>query len=220
MGGGCESCGCLTLDEQLLRCFGVRACRGCSSSRHDGPGGDDFRLLTKTVAKETFLCQEWQLRPLGFLEKPNPRKGGWGCMQLFLTRQLRASAEARFGGAAGLAAEHERREEARRARKEGAAKKKKEAERAARRKRKQAGADAPPPTSLAALFDVDSEEEEEEEEVVEAQKGKKKAKREVIQLASASDHVHRFISEKCIDADNDLWEKSCECGYTKEFERF
>ena len=45
-------------------------------------------------------------------------------------------------------------------------------------------------------------------------------KRKVIQLASAADHVHRFVSEECIDPDNDLWEKTCECGYTKEFERF
>lgn len=93
---GCAVCGSAEIDAQLHGTFGVTVCTGCARD------GDDYKLLSRTRAKEKFLLSDSDLAMLQFLSKPNPRNEAWKPVKLYLLRQCRALSWSRWGDAAGL----------------------------------------------------------------------------------------------------------------------
>jgi hypothetical protein len=83
---GCETCGILSVDNELWDVFGVRTCFACKVT------DAGLKLITKSKAKEEYLLNDSQLSSLGRVRKENPKKPGWNAMILFLKRQVVARA--------------------------------------------------------------------------------------------------------------------------------
>ena len=67
---GCERCGILSIDNEILDVFGVRTCFACKAA------DVGLKLITKSKTKEEFLLNDSQLSSLGSVRKENPRKPG------------------------------------------------------------------------------------------------------------------------------------------------
>ncbi|KAA0172040.1 hypothetical protein FNF28_00357 [Cafeteria roenbergensis] len=87
--------------------FGERVCRACVRET------DGFRTVTKTTAKAEYLLSDSDLAVIPSELKPNPRNTRFRDMRLYLLKQLREKAYAKWGGPEGLEAEHHRRRLAR-----------------------------------------------------------------------------------------------------------
>ena len=115
---GCSQCVSLSYSEDLYRAFGVYICGACRK---------DVNLISKvrcclscyicicscrlflmhamelqTTAKQQYLLTDGDLRPLGSLERKNPRKKDWNPMKLYMESQVKDVAYAKYGGQAGL----------------------------------------------------------------------------------------------------------------------
>ncbi len=100
---GCVECGAAEIDAELKSAFGVCVCNRCKKQ------GADYKVLSRTASKEAFLLSDSDFTMLKFLTKPNPRNAKWKPLQLYLQRQLRALAYAKYGNLEGLEAERAKR---------------------------------------------------------------------------------------------------------------
>jgi len=105
----CRECGTLEIDNQFLKVFGTRVCKGCKEKFPE-----KYSLLTKTECKEDYLLTDPELKDeelLPHLLRPNPHASTYSNMMLFLREQVEKVAWDKWGGEEGLDKEWERREE-------------------------------------------------------------------------------------------------------------
>ena len=98
-GSGCEECGAAEIDPEIKSAFGISVCGRCRRQNAD------YKLLSRTASKDTFLLSDSDFTMLKFLSKENPRNSKWKPVQLYLQRQLRALSYAKHGNLQGLEAE-------------------------------------------------------------------------------------------------------------------
>ena len=86
---GCTFCGRLPLSEEIEKVFGKRVCYPCSYSR--------LQFVTKTTCRQKYLLTEEELAHFRCLARPNPRKGTWNDMQLYLEEEIAAHSASKYG---------------------------------------------------------------------------------------------------------------------------
>eukprot|EP00879_Flechtneria_rotunda_P024529 GHRR01026005.1.p1 GENE.GHRR01026005.1~~GHRR01026005.1.p1 ORF type:complete len:168 (+),score=43.02 GHRR01026005.1:253-756(+) len=85
---GCQYCGGTTFNPEWEQAFGVTICNACR--RHE-------RLISKSIAKTTYLLTDSDLHKLGYLEKQNPQHKDWASMKMYLVSQVETAAVNKHG---------------------------------------------------------------------------------------------------------------------------
>jgi DNA repair protein len=97
----CTECGSDAYNAAFLEAFGHTVCNSCKD--------EQFPMVTKSTAKEKYLCTDKQLGTLKFISRKNPQKPTWAAMILFLRADVEKFMEEKFGDEEGLEAEKKKR---------------------------------------------------------------------------------------------------------------
>lgn len=76
----CMHCGGIPVSQEMRGCLGLLVCDRCSRSR--------VRLITKTNCRERYLLTEEEILQFRCLTRPNPHRGSWNDMQLYLEDEI------------------------------------------------------------------------------------------------------------------------------------
>jgi DNA-repair protein complementing XP-A cells len=90
----CRDCGTASYSVTFLKAFGLVVCNACMM--------ESYPLITKSTAKDDFLCTDTELSKLRFMEKKNPQKPTWAPMKLFLKTEIEALAKKKYEDDEGL----------------------------------------------------------------------------------------------------------------------
>ncbi|KAL7346710.1 DNA repair protein RAD14 [Encephalitozoon intestinalis] len=88
-GKRCKYCLQIPLDDEIEKTFGIPVCRSCRYS--------SLKFVTKTSCLSDYLLVDDELKELRFLERPNPRKGTWSRMHLYLKEEVEEFAVWKWG---------------------------------------------------------------------------------------------------------------------------
>jgi len=90
----CMYCGRVPLVVEIKKTFGINACSSCSRT--------EMKFVTKTSCMQDYLLPSDDLKQFKYLSRPNPHKGSWNDMQLYIEDQIRSYAFERYGGAEAI----------------------------------------------------------------------------------------------------------------------
>lgn len=76
----CMYCGKIPLDSEIKSIFDINICNTCSKT--------ELNFITKTKCMQTYLLTSEELKHFKCLSRPNPHKGTWNDMQLFIEKQI------------------------------------------------------------------------------------------------------------------------------------
>lgn len=96
----CAYCGSAPVLDEIKKCFGILVCGRCNRTK--------IKLITKTKCREYYLLTEEEMRQFRCMSRPNPHRGGWNDMQLYVEEEICAYSLRKHGGDEEL---HERRKE-------------------------------------------------------------------------------------------------------------
>jgi DNA-repair protein complementing XP-A cells len=85
----CIYCESAFLDQELDKVFGLACCTQCRYT--------NIKFVTKTTATKHYLLCENDLKNLKFISRPNPHKGNWHDMCLYLEDQIRTISMNKYG---------------------------------------------------------------------------------------------------------------------------
>lgn len=85
----CMYCERIPVVIEIKRAFSICVCSSCSRTH--------LRFITKTQCRSNYLLTEEELRDFKYLSRPNPHKGTWNDMQLYLEREISDFSLARHG---------------------------------------------------------------------------------------------------------------------------
>ncbi|AFN83921.1 DNA excision repair protein [Encephalitozoon romaleae SJ-2008] len=85
----CKYCLQIPLDSEMKKTFGISVCRTCRCNA--------LKFVTKTSCISDYLLTNDELKELRFLERPNPRKGTWSNMYLYLQSEVEEIAIRKWG---------------------------------------------------------------------------------------------------------------------------
>lgn len=85
----CRYCLQIPIDEEIDEIFGILVCRNCRYK--------ELKLITKTSCLSNYLLTSEELRNFSFLDRPNPHKGTWSNMNLYLEDQIVEFAVKKWG---------------------------------------------------------------------------------------------------------------------------
>jgi DNA-repair protein complementing XP-A cells len=85
----CMHCSYVPIDTEIWRIFEIPVCTQCKHKM--------LKLITKTACLDDYLLAEEDIKMLKHLEKPNPRKGTWSKMHLYLQEQIEQAAISKWG---------------------------------------------------------------------------------------------------------------------------
>lgn len=91
----CQFCESSDIDEFLCSNFGVKVCHGCKDKNPP-----NFKLITKTEAKNDYLLTEEELNDanlLPYFRCKNPRKSEWSDMKLYMKNMIENFAIQKWG---------------------------------------------------------------------------------------------------------------------------
>lgn len=77
----CKFCQSVPIDLEILKCFKIPVCYTCNREK--------LKFITKTTCKQEYLLSDDELKQFKFLTRPNPHKGTWNDMQLYLENEIR-----------------------------------------------------------------------------------------------------------------------------------
>lgn len=86
----CMYCGRVPLDHEIKSVFGMNVCGPCSRT--------ELRFITKTRCMREYLLTSDELRHFKCLTRPNPHRGTWNDMQLFVEHSIQEFAIEKHGG--------------------------------------------------------------------------------------------------------------------------
>lgn len=72
----CMHCSTPNIIIELKNIFNINICSECKKQH--------LKFITKTTCKEQYLLTDYDLSPLKSLQRPNPHKGTWSNMSLYL----------------------------------------------------------------------------------------------------------------------------------------
>lgn len=76
----CKFCSDPEVDEEIHNIFKIDCCRKCRFK--------ELKFVTKTTCKSEYLLTEEELKQFPYMEKPNPHKGAWNEMHLYLKEEI------------------------------------------------------------------------------------------------------------------------------------
>ncbi|KAF9765069.1 DNA repair protein RAD14 [Nosema granulosis] len=76
----CKYCSSLPLDPEILKIFGLNICKQCRYTK--------LKFVTKTTANREYLLSNEDFKDLHYISRPNPHKGTWHDMQLYLLDEI------------------------------------------------------------------------------------------------------------------------------------
>lgn len=85
----CKYCSQVPIDDEVERTFEIPVCRSCCYR--------NLKFITKTSSLCDYLLTNEELRNFKFLVRPNPHKGTWSKMNLYLESQVREFAVGKWG---------------------------------------------------------------------------------------------------------------------------
>lgn len=85
----CMYCGTVPVAAEIKRTFSMCVCSSCSRTH--------LKFITKTQCKSDYLLTEEELGDFKHLSRPNPHKGTWNDMQLYLEREISDFSLAKHG---------------------------------------------------------------------------------------------------------------------------
>lgn len=107
--GRCMFCDQPPLDAEMEKTFGIAVCTHCSRA--------ELKFVTKTTCMQDYLLTAEELRQFGCLSRPNPRKGSWNDMQLYLEDQIKKYAIEKHGALEAISKLKEERQAKKKAKK-------------------------------------------------------------------------------------------------------
>ncbi|TBU06145.1 DNA repair protein Rad14 [Hamiltosporidium magnivora] len=78
----CKFCSNLNIDDEMHNIFGIFVCRDCRYK--------ELKFITKTSCKKDYLLTEEEISIFKYLVRPNPHKGNWSDMNLYLKNEIEA----------------------------------------------------------------------------------------------------------------------------------
>lgn len=99
----CKYCENPRIDFEVQQTFGVSVCSDCKY--------DKLHLINKTAVLREYLLTSDDLKNSRYLTRPNPKKGTWSDMQLFLLEEIEELAIKKWGSIENAETEKERRKE-------------------------------------------------------------------------------------------------------------
>lgn len=87
--GVCKYCGRVPLHIEIRNTFGINVCCSCSKT--------EMKFVTKTNCMQGYLLSEDDLKQFKYLSRPNPHKGTWNDMQLYMEDQIKEFAFEKYG---------------------------------------------------------------------------------------------------------------------------
>lgn len=97
----CRHCMHIPIDEEIERTFGIDVCRDCRYRQ--------LRFATKTSCMSNYLLTNEELGEFRFLVRPNPHKGTWSDMHLYLEDEVERFAVEKWGSLDAIRDMRERR---------------------------------------------------------------------------------------------------------------
>lgn len=86
----CEYCdNSYLLDQEFLETFGLVVCQECRSQK--------FKVITKTKCIKDYLITTEEIEKFKHMVRPNPHKGTWSDMNLYLKEQIEEYAIKKWG---------------------------------------------------------------------------------------------------------------------------
>lgn len=85
----CRYCSQIPVDGEIEKVFGILVCKGCRYKV--------LKFITKTSCLSTYLLTNEELRDFNFLVRPNPHKGTWSDMNLYLEDEVEEFAIRKWG---------------------------------------------------------------------------------------------------------------------------
>lgn len=76
----CMYCKAVPVVFEIKKIFSIRVCSSCSRT--------NLKFITKTQCKSNYLLTEEELGEFRFLSRPNPHKGSWSDMILYLEKEI------------------------------------------------------------------------------------------------------------------------------------
>jgi DNA-repair protein complementing XP-A cells len=76
----CVYCKSPRIDTEIQKVFKLNVCKECRFKRLD--------FITKTTCRKEYLLQEEELATFPSLSRPNPHKGTWENMRLYLKKEI------------------------------------------------------------------------------------------------------------------------------------
>lgn len=85
----CMFCDSPFLDFEISKIFSIYCCRQCRYEK--------LKFITKTCAIKNYLLNEYDLRDLKYITRPNPHKGNWHDMILYIENQIKSICMKKYG---------------------------------------------------------------------------------------------------------------------------
>lgn len=85
----CVYCGSPRVDVEIQRVFKIDVCKDCRFRKLD--------FITKTTCQKEYMLQNEEVATFPFLSRPNPHKGTWENMHLYLREEIENFAIRKFG---------------------------------------------------------------------------------------------------------------------------
>ncbi|KAM0675821.1 DNA repair protein rad14 [Gurleya vavrai] len=85
----CCYCSSVPIDSEIFNVFNRKVCKKCKF--------DKLKLITKTTCKDNFLLCDEELKDFKYLTRPNPHKGTWNNMNLYLEDEINNFAIEKYG---------------------------------------------------------------------------------------------------------------------------
>lgn len=76
----CKFCSGIPIDVEIKKIFEMNVCSSCSRT--------ELKFITKTKCITEYLLTSDELKQFKYLSRPNPHKGTWNDMQLYLESQI------------------------------------------------------------------------------------------------------------------------------------
>lgn len=99
----CSHCGGIPLSSEMKNVFGVHICKKCQYSK--------LKFITKTRCKEDYMLTDEEISQFKYLTRPNPHKGSWNDMQLYIETQIADFSLSKYGSVEKIEENKQLREE-------------------------------------------------------------------------------------------------------------
>lgn len=77
----CKFCNSVPIDLEIQKCFNIPVCYTCNREK--------LKFITKTTCRQDYLLSDEELKQFKYLTRPNPHKGSWNEMQLYLEDEIK-----------------------------------------------------------------------------------------------------------------------------------
>lgn len=85
----CKYCASVPLNAEILKIFNINVCKEC--------GYKKLKFITKTTANKEYLLSNEDIKNLKYISRPNPHKGTWHDMQLYLLDEILEICLSKYG---------------------------------------------------------------------------------------------------------------------------